>query len=252
MRTSAVAIVVLLLAAAPSRAEELQLDSWSPLGEAFFQQGLVTGEIAAVRLTPTTPCPCEVDAVLFLYGGASGVRDVIVKIWDDSGQGLDPGAELLSTSVQLSANDSALQYLDLADDPVIVEGAFRVGIFVGNKGLPSVAVDDDGLDAPSRNFLFTGGQWQSATEAGLDGDWVIRATTTAPQPLGFCAEPLSNGSGASASDCLHILRTGVGAIDCEIECQCDTNGSGDVTATDALICLKHAVGQEVELDCPCS
>jgi hypothetical protein len=31
---------------------------------------------------------------------------------------------------------------------------------------------------------------------------------------------------------------------------CDVNDSGDVTATDALVILKKAVGQDAELICP--
>jgi hypothetical protein len=50
---------------------------------------------------------------------------------------------------------------------------------------------------------------------------------------------------------LFILRTAVGAATCAPSCVCDVNGDSSETATDALVCLKKAVGQAVELNCPC-
>jgi len=45
------------------------------------------------------------------------------------------------------------------------------------------------------------------------------------------------------------LRAAVGASVCEL-CVCDVNGSGEVTASDALAVLQAAVGLDVTLDCP--
>ncbi|HYC55534.1 MAG TPA: DUF4215 domain-containing protein [Candidatus Binatia bacterium] len=66
---------------------------------------------------------------------------------------------------------------------------------------------------------------------------------------GDCSQPVTSGSNPTASDCLYILRTGVGVTECEL-CVCDTNGSLTITATDALICLRVAVNQPVPLNCP--
>jgi len=66
---------------------------------------------------------------------------------------------------------------------------------------------------------------------------------------GDCGQPVTNGSAPTASDCLYILRTAVGSEACTPECICDVNAAGGVTATDALTCLKKAVGQNVTLDC---
>ena len=74
-------------------------------------------------------------------------------------------------------------------------------------------------------------------------------TTTLPSPK--CAQPLSSGPTPIASDCLFILRAAVGSETCALVCVCDVNGTSGVTATDALTCLKKAVGQEVLLSCPC-
>ncbi|HYC54680.1 MAG TPA: hypothetical protein VEL28_07065 [Candidatus Binatia bacterium] len=52
-----------------------------------------------------------------------------------------------------------------------------------------------------------------------------------------------------AGDALATLKAAVGSMWCVL-CMCDVNESGDVTATDSLIVLKHAVGQDVDLNCP--
>jgi hypothetical protein len=59
------------------------------------------------------------------------------------------------------------------------------------------------------------------------------------------------GQGPTASDCLFILRTAVGSETCSPACVCDPSGDDHTTASDALVCLKKAVGQNVTLNCPC-
>ena len=68
---------------------------------------------------------------------------------------------------------------------------------------------------------------------------------------GDCSQPVTNGSNPTASDCLFILRAAVGSATCDPACVCAPKGSLPTTATDALICLKKAVGQAITLDCPC-
>ncbi len=57
------------------------------------------------------------------------------------------------------------------------------------------------------------------------------------------------GQDPTASDALFILNVAVGVGSCEL-CICDTDDSGDTTATDALMTLKDAVGAPVALACP--
>lgn len=66
---------------------------------------------------------------------------------------------------------------------------------------------------------------------------------------GDCGIPFTSGSSPRTSDCLFILRAGVGAETCAA-CVCDTNGNLQVSATDALLCLRVAVGQNLALACP--
>jgi uncharacterized repeat protein (TIGR01451 family) len=86
--------------------------------------------------------------------------------------------------------------------------------------------------------------------------FVLAGFAASPTPsvhaaLGDCGQPVSSGNNPTASDCLFILRSAVGAATCAPACICDTNGVGGTTATDALVCLAKAVGQPVNLNCPC-
>lgn len=69
--------------------------------------------------------------------------------------------------------------------------------------------------------------------------------------LGDCSQPVTNGAGPTATDCLHILQASVGLASCSPECICAPKGSLPIAATDALICLAAAVGQSPALSCPC-
>jgi hypothetical protein len=81
---------------------------------------------------------------------------------------------------------------------------------------------------------------------------VAAATLAAPAAraaLGDCGQPLTTGTMPMASDCSAVLRAAVGLRACE-NCVCDVNSSQSVSALDALLCLKFAVGQNISLDCP--
>ena len=78
---------------------------------------------------------------------------------------------------------------------------------------------------------------------------LMMAPAVASAAKGDCGQPQTNGTNPTATDCLFILKTAVGAVTCEPACVCNVNNAGGVTATDALTCLKKAVGQPVTLDC---
>jgi hypothetical protein len=65
---------------------------------------------------------------------------------------------------------------------------------------------------------------------------------------GVCGDFNTNGE-ITASDSLNILRASVGSVSCLL-CVCDTDGSGETLASDALRDLRYAVDQPVTLDCP--
>ena len=64
-----------------------------------------------------------------------------------------------------------------------------------------------------------------------------------------CGAPATRKETPTASDAQYALRSAVGTIGCAT-CECDVNDSTTVTAVDALLILKFAVGQNVTLDCP--
>lgn len=66
---------------------------------------------------------------------------------------------------------------------------------------------------------------------------------------GDCAQPSTDGAEPKASDCVYVLKSAVGLLPCAL-CVCDVNGSTGLSAADALLCLKRAVGQAVTLKCP--
>jgi hypothetical protein len=84
------------------------------------------------------------------------------------------------------------------------------------------------------------------------------STTTAPSTSttldnqSGCSLPVTSGPTPKASDCLFILGAAVGSRTCAPQCVCDTNADAAVSASDALRCLRAAVGQPVALNCPCS
>ncbi len=157
---------------------ELKNDSWSPTLVAHFQDGFVAGETAAVRMTPVGPCPCSVDGVSVLIGGAPGFADIGLRIWDDSAETDQPGALLYSYDYQLDAANATLNIIPLSQELISVTGPFRLGFEMLNAGVPSVARDDDGI-TPGVNFIDEDPRgWLESSTLGLTGDWITRAVVT--------------------------------------------------------------------------
>jgi len=63
----------------------------------------------------------------------------------------------------------------------------------------------------------------------------------------------NDDSRVTAADALVVLKTAVGAADCtQLDtCICNVDSTGNITATDALMALKNAVGLDVALNCNC-
>ena len=69
---------------------------------------------------------------------------------------------------------------------------------------------------------------------------------------GDCSQPVSTGSAPAASDCLYILKVAVGSLTCSPACICAPKGTLPTSSSDALLCLRKSVGQQVQLNCPCT
>ena len=145
--------VLLLGAKVAAQTEELRNDGFETGQPVGFQDGFVQHEIGAVRLVPTLSCPCRVENVSLLFGGAGSTLPVLLHIWDDAAGNAQPGTPLYEDSFQLTGVSNALQVIDPSPTDVIVNGPFRVGIEFTHAGLPSIARDGDGdIDADS-NFI---------------------------------------------------------------------------------------------------
>lgn len=80
----------------------------------------------------------------------------------------------------------------------------------------------------------------------------VSTTTTTLTAPPACSQPVSAGSAPVATDCLFILQAAVGTQICSSECVCAPTGTLPAKATDALLCLRHSVGDDsVPLQCPC-
>jgi hypothetical protein len=84
---------------------------------------------------------------------------------------------------------------------------------------------------------------------------VLLSMTVSPAfgAKGDCGQPSSNGAKPAASDALTCLKEAVGqdtACD-DKPCICDISGDGTTAVSDCLRLLKIAVGQPLSLDCDC-
>jgi hypothetical protein len=96
--------------------------------------------------------------------------------------------------------------------------------------------------------------WQSPQDGSADGI-VAQRFVTSSGPAGSCGDPIAltastqPGRAVTATDSLAILQAAVGLLACEL-CVCDVNGSGSLSASDALVTLQFSVGQSLPLLCP--
>jgi hypothetical protein len=76
--------------------------------------------------------------------------------------------------------------------------------------------------------------------------WTCAETTQSNAACGLATCPDTR---LTSADALAALRSAVGMRHCAL-CRCDADGSGSVSATDAVRILKAAAGQNVEIVCP--
>lgn len=86
------------------------------------------------------------------------------------------------------------------------------------------------------------------TRTGVLAALTILVPLSAGAALPPCGMPTGGGA-PRASDALQALRTAVQVGECDIRV-CDVSDTNTVTASDALMILKSAVGQEVRFNCP--
>jgi len=125
----------------------------------------------------------------------------------------------------------------------------------------SISVLSD-LDGDGERDLVVGAARDDDGATNADGDlgaaWILFlgettttttiVTTTTMMPSALCGDP-SGDEKVTASDALMVLRAAVGSAECQ-PCICDADDSGAITASDALRVLRVAVGQALPLQCP--
>jgi len=115
---------------------------------------------------------------------------------------------------------------------------------------PTTTSSSTTLPAPTTTSSTTTSMGVTTTSSTSTSS-TLGATTTTTVVVSGCSQPVSSGSMPTASDCLFILKVAVGTETCDPACLCAPKGSLPVSATDALVCLRKAVGQQVSLACPC-
>jgi hypothetical protein len=118
----------------------------------------------------------------------------------------------------------------------------------GRVLVPTPVVDVDTFECSSSPPPTTTTLPVTTTLGSLTTTTVASGTTTSTIPAPpLCGDGDGNGT-ITAADALLALRKAVGAASCPVE-RCDTDASGSVTATDALRVLRAAIGISELLTC---
>ncbi len=160
----------------------LQNDGWNDGDNAFYQAGFIANSIMASVFVPDPDdYPFKLLTVRTLVhdgGGGGTVGAFVLRVWEDAGGSVDPGALLFEETYQLTAggywND-----VDLAPHNIIISsGNVRIGWLFVLDPPPSFLRDADGTIIPQRNLIYSRWPvqwyWQWAENAGLQGDWIHR------------------------------------------------------------------------------
>jgi kumamolisin len=155
-----------------------------------------------------------------------------------------------SPTVGMTGETSAV-VASLTDDsvapPAAVPGA-TVDFSLDGGAECSAVTDTDGLASCELRPRKAGVNGLVATFEGTGSRTPATATIGFNALCGTCGDATGD-KGITASDALIALRTAVGSDTCA-PCLCDANTSNSVTASDALAILRHAVGHPVTLNCP--
>lgn len=161
----------------------LQNDGWEDGDQVAYQEGFVQGECwASVYVPPANLGPFTLDGISMLVGGDDmGEAEFSVGLWevDDQNQPtteLDVGTTLLS-GMDMGFDGTTVDALML-DAPVFEDQNFAIVVcLLAHDGFPAIGRDADGTIAEDLNWIrLENGTWTPATDLGLTGDWIMRAT----------------------------------------------------------------------------
>ena len=229
-RLCLVAAAVLSIASSAHADVELKNDGFVSGGQANFQTGFVGGEAGAVRFVSAT-AGRQLLKLQLLFGGATTMQTLTLKVFDDSASTVEPGTELFSGDFELTGSDSAMQELDVTSGNIIVPAQFRVAIVFQHNGTPTIATDGDATVSANNNFILAAGMgWRRSADLGLTGDWVIRAFVTdgvGPDPVVFCDSSPDCPNGQYCDVPHHACVTGCRT---DSDCSAGTCSSNQCTA----------------------
>lgn len=149
-----------------------------------------------------------------------------------------------------------LRFLLTADFPAFLGSDTTRGFFIDDVLVTDaqelVDVEVTTLPAGATGFDVVPGDqeelWlQVRAEIG-DVTYAWSTPTIVTPVAGLCGDATGDGK-VTAADALLALKAAVGSAACALSA-CDTNDNGGISAADALLILKAAVGTPVELNCP--
>lgn len=185
--TMAVTGMALAVPSAHAGTKTLQNDGFTGIGSVACQIGAAEGEILAARFSGESgDYPFTIEGVLALVCPASSSGFFVVKVWEDDGVSLQPGALLYSELYQLTGADTGLNSIDLSLQNIVIDsGSVRIGLELFQDPVPSVATDTDSTITSGTNFVYVPPTWLASEILGLTGDWIIRLQIETPDTMIF-------------------------------------------------------------------
>jgi hypothetical protein len=161
---------------------------------------------------------------------------------------LDPDVPVASVSVT-NAGDGVLQWTAQSDAPLVLAVTPEAPDFAVDAGAVTIALRE-GIDASVLESI-------DATVSVIDIVGGVGDAQTIHVIVGSDLDPLfcghatdgSLGGTVTATDALLALKAAVGTATCN-PCRCDVDDSGSLSASDALRILQAAVGLDSALTCP--
>jgi len=258
MNLMRVLVILACLCVASSTATaqvELKNDGFLAGGQVAFQSGFCANEAGASRFV-APEAGRQLLKVRFLFGSTAETKPVTITVWDDTAGTDAPGMELYSGAYQVTGSANGIVESDMSAQNIILPAQFRVGVILEHAGLPSIARDDDGTLAASKNFILAdsscnaGGPytWFRSQTLGLTGDWVIRPEISAgisgPSDAGV-TDGGTDAPARSGDPCTGNAQCPVGQhcdLDqqaCTFECRGNAD-CGDGTCNSLGLCIAAA------------
>jgi len=170
--------------------------------------------------------------------------EITTQVTQDAGA---KGCESLSPAIATREGSDRLVFAGYCDlTGKNADGSFE--IFSVVDGVTEQLTDGESCWSVSPRMPASADVVVYVSSCDLDGSGEAGSAELYLEGVCVCGGPVS-AAHPTATDALYALQTGVGAQNCAL-CECDVNDDGRVAATDALLILAKATGQNVSLTCP--